>query len=464
MILSRLKSTSLALRISLATAAILLFAGMFAGAAIFHTVQHSLHQDLESKINERLEWIEASIELEKGRLEFEPNQAHFESDVSWQVTFLDGQVLWSENWQEHAHKTTTKTRPITVGNAESPIALTQSIHRLEEIGKYGHPYQLNNPNEKIQLRVKVRAYNGYIGEELRRLSFALWTVGPLSIFGISAILAWFVRRQLRPLEEIASHASRIGPETLNSRIASGGNSIECVRLQHSLNMMISRLEEGLGRERLFASAAAHELRTPIAQLRTSIEVEMRKDRTLEEYKKALTQTLDDVIRMQNLVEQLLLLTKMQQSASELEPLSLSDLITQAQKAADVQATCGASIREFKIKGKPELVICGLRNVLQNAARYAPNKQPSIDACLKDGDIEVVVADNGPGISETNLERIFDPLLRLDNARSIGDSANGFGLGLTVSRAAIQACGGFLFCRARSDGNSGAEFVFRFKKA
>ncbi len=454
---------SLSARISLVVAALLISAGLVTGYAIFRSVQHSLLQDVDSHISERIAWIEASIELEHGRLEFEPNQAHLESNVAWQVSLRDGRVLWSENWSTHTHKTTTRSNLIVLGDPNGELLATESVRILQTGGQYGNAYQLPE-NGKLELRLEARAPVGNISESLHRLSLALWTIGPLSIFLLSIIFALFIRRQLRPLGEMALLASQIGPQDLNKRIESAGNSEECLRLRDSINTMIDRLTDGLNRERQFAYAAAHELRTPVAQLRTSLEIALRKERTQDDYRTTVAQSLEDVVRMQALMEQLLLLTRNQQSAETLDAIPLIEMLSKAQKAANITLDCAAVKSDVLIKGKEELIFCGFRNVLENAARYAPGRSPEISVTENERDVQIAISDHGPGISESDRERIFQPLTRLDQARSIGDSADGFGLGLTVARSAIRACGGELFCQSRNDGTAGAAFIFRLIKA
>ena len=99
--------------------------------------------------------------------------------------------------------------------------------------------------------------------------------------------------------------------------------------------------------------------------------------------------------------------------------------------------------------------------MENAKRYAPDSAPRVTFSKSDRGVNITVEDRGPGIEEADRERIFEPLLRLDRARTIGNAADGFGLGLTVARSITRSFGGDLACRARSDGQAGAAFVFDF---
>jgi signal transduction histidine kinase len=283
------------------------------------------------------------------------------------------------------------------------------------------------------------------------------------------VLFWLlIRWQLRPLARMAQQASGIGPGNLAERIAPVGSSAECVRLRESINAMLSRLAEGLEREHNFASSAAHELRTPLAQLRTQIEVALRKQRDAAEYRTGLAEALVDVERLEKLVLGLLQLTRSQDDASiECQPVSLGAVLkkVQAIHGGDAaQFADGEQVAGLLVRADEELLAAAISNVLDNAARYAPGAPATVTVTAADDEVVLVVADRGPGVPEAERERIFDPLTRLDEARSIGETADGFGLGLAVARAAVRRFGGDLVCRGRTDGDSGAEFVFRLPRA
>ena len=120
--------------------------------------------------------------------------------------------------------------------------------------------------------------------------------------------------------------------------------------------------------------------------------------------------------------------------------------------------------ELLVRGREELLVAALRNVLENASRYAPARPAELSIQTQGSQIHIVIEDNGPGVPTPERERIFDPLVRLDAARTIRDDSHGFGLGLTVARSAVRACGGDLTCTPRSDAKPGAAFVFSLSPA
>jgi signal transduction histidine kinase len=117
-----------------------------------------------------------------------------------------------------------------------------------------------------------------------------------------------------------------------------------------------------------------------------------------------------------------------------------------------------------VHGDADLLRAAFGNVFENAARYAPGEPPTVRVEPSAEQVRVVVSDRGPGVPEVERERIFQPLTRLDAARTVGGAADGFGLGLATARSAVRAFGGDLVCRGRADGAAGAAFVFTLRRA
>jgi signal transduction histidine kinase len=328
-------------------------------------------------------------------------------------------------------------------------------------------YRLTGKPGRIELVIMARTSSAGMEYVLARLAWSLKMIGPLALLLTGALLAALIRWQLRPLARMAEQASRIGPGSPAERIGPVGSNTECVQLRDAINGMLERLAEGLEREHRFASTAAHELRTPLAQLRTTIEVALRRDRDADEYRAALAETLDDVERLQKLVLGLLHLARSAEhfGMASGRPVVLASLLEKAGRDHG-PAFVGGRVKgdEVAVEGDEDLFLAALGNVLENAAHHAPEAPATIRVEDAGASVRLVVADHGPGIAAADRERIFEPLTRLRPARLDRDAADGFGLGLAVARAAARAYGGDLACRGRSDGDPGAEFVFSFRKA
>jgi signal transduction histidine kinase len=458
---------SITARVVCAVAVILAIAGCLIGVALYRNVSHSAQEETRAQLNQRIGLLQASVELdEEGNLEFEPKQTLTAMPERWRIATADGKVLWASQWDLDSSSFVTQTKTILLGEPGGK-ALTSDDIRPMAAKSPGSPfgsYVVDDKHGKIEVRVSARESNAHAEEELKHLRFALGTIGPVSILALMLILGFFIKWQHAPLTGMSKQAAAIGPQNIDLRIGPVGSCVELVRLRESINSMVQRLGEGLERERQFSSMAAHELRTPLTQMRLGIEIALSKERSNPEYVETLRQSLNDIERLQNLVGNLLFLTRDHKGTGMRNVLALKEIVTQAMRSCGAFPIIATDLQSLNVRGNDELLECAVRNVLENALRYAPEKPAEIKASDSGKIIRLSIADSGSGIPEADRERIFEPLTRLDEARSIGEETKGFGLGLTVARYAMRACGGNLICKGRDDGAKGAQFEFSFEKS
>lgn len=332
-------------------------------------------------------------------------------------------------------------------------------HAVEVFPQYGLP----RGGGSFELTATAAASTLEMERKLARLARVLGVGGPLALLAAGAVLVLLIRAQLRPLSRMAAQASRVGPRDLTERIGPVGTSQECVRLRESINAMVERLADGLERERRFAATAAHELRTPMAQLRSTVEVALRRQRDASEYREALAESVEDIERLDKLVSGLLELTRRPESVRG-RPVPLAGLLHRVLRSRDdVARPEGLSESStLCVEGDEELFTAALAGVCDNAARHGGGEDVTVRVETDGTTIRVMIADRGPGVPPGDRERIFEPLTRLDSAPSSKDGPPGFGLGLAVARSTLRAFGGDLVCRERSDGANGCDFVFTFQ--
>lgn len=458
---------SLANRISFAAVGMVAIFGTLAGYALYDKVRRSLKDEMEGRQNVRLAWIEASLEYDDYHLGFSPKKVSEGAAELWQVATRDGMVLWESGdipAFSNIKKFSSETRRYVNGSPDFTTASSQSLRPVEEASRPYVIYEFPTGRTRVDLLITARTPSEAMYAELSRLRWALFAIVPAGTAALALLLTWFVRIQLRPLEAVARSATAIGPSDTRARIDVPANALEIVQLRDAINGMISRMSEGFERERRFSSFAAHELRTPLAQLRTNIEVTLRRERDANEYRHSMREALLDIERLQKLVTDLLHLTRAQEAlVSQNEQAELNIVIAQAARASGQDIAKIDSATPALIRGNEDLLISAVRNVLENAARYAPGSAPALNIQSDTNHVRLMISDKGPGIPEFERERIFQPLTRLDAARSIKEQGGGFGLGLAIARSAVRACGGDLICKARADGQAGAEFVFIFQR-
>jgi signal transduction histidine kinase len=339
--------------------------------------------------------------------------------------------------------------------------------RRHEASRYPEYELPADAAEEVRLELVLTAQTSAAGmkAELARTARVLWTLGPLALLLTAAALVLLIRWQLAPLARIAREAGAIGAENASARIGPTGSAAELTQLRQAINSMLQRLGEGLDREKRFAATAAHELRTPLAQMRMNLDVTLRRERSAGEYREALGDLSADVQRLERLVLGLLQLTRATtQSAESAGAVAVGPLlrrVTEGRGMVYVDAGAGEGLW---VRGDADLLASAIGNVIENAHKYAASEPPTLRIAPDGEYIRITIADRGRGIAEADRQRIFEPLTRLDGARSVGATAEGLGLGLAVARAAARAAGGELTCHARSDGGMGSEFVFTLRAA
>jgi heavy metal sensor kinase len=307
-----------------------------------------------------------------------------------------------------------------------------------------------------------------VGEPLRelRLYFALFAAPGLAL---SSFVGYFLaRRALRPVEEIRRNAERISRANLSERVPLPSSRDEIHDLARTFNEMLDRLEAAVDDLKNLAADAAHELRTPLANLRAEIDTAVQEPRTSEEHEKVLMSVADEVARMTRIVSDLFTLSRMdlRQHALEKRRIELKPLLEEARETW----TAAADRRRIEIRlegadapiqGDPSAVSRIFMNLVENAVKY--NREGGrITLSLERAPdaVKVRVADTGIGIEPENLPKLFRRFYRTDQARS--RETGGAGLGLAIVKSFVEAHGGRI--QVESVPEVGTTFTLTFPSA
>jgi two-component system OmpR family sensor kinase len=282
-------------------------------------------------------------------------------------------------------------------------------------------------------------------ETLSSLRYELLIAGPIAL--VLASLAGYVLAglALRPVESMRRRAEAIGAETPGERLPVPQTGDELERLGNTLNDMLERLEAALLRERGFVADAGHELRTPLALLRTELELALRHGESFEELREAVRQSSEEVDRLAQLAEDLLLIARSDQGRLplRLETLEPSELLASTANRFEwrgQEAGRGVRVRPDAtsscVKGDRLRLEQALANLVDNALRYGDG-EVRLTASQANGVVELHVTDEGDGFPPEFIEHAFERFSRADHARSRG----GTGLGLSIVRVIAEAHGG-----------------------
>jgi len=444
----------LPIRVRLAAAFALAMAAVLAGTASYLYVRLDSHLSAAVDRELRLRAQDLGVVVSRGgsSLALDSRTALVERGESYaQVLGTGGRVL-------DATRPLGRTPLLDAGERRSALERPLYADRARVPG-------LDEPSRLLATRVSragrqavlvVGTTTGDRSETLASLRDELLIAGPIALLlatGVGYLLAGV---SLGHIEAMRTRARAISAATVDERLPVPTARDELRRLAETLNEMLDRLQAALERERSFVADAGHELRTPLAHLRTELELALRQAEEPDELREALHGASQEAERLTQLAEGLLLIARGDRGEVplRLEDLEADDLLTTIATRFEWRAE--ALGKTVTVAGEPR-VLRGdrirleqaLGNLVDNALRYGgPSVGLAASTC--DGMVELHVRDDGPGFPAGFLEQAFERFSRPDAARSGG----GAGLGLSIVRTIAEAHGGSV--HARNGASAGAD--------
>ncbi|CAA9309875.1 MAG: probable two-component sensor kinase, partial [uncultured Frankineae bacterium] len=276
-----------------------------------------------------------------------------------------------------------------------------------------------------------------VDDPLRLVRAALLVGLPLLLLASTAGVWLTVGRTLRPVEQLRAGAEAVTAADPSRRLPVPAAEDEVRRLAETLNGMLDRLEAGGARQRAFVADAAHELRSPLAALRTVLEVALVHPDP-EGPEPTLRTASEEVLRMARLVDDLLLLARLDAGASPARGAGRAQRVDLAEVVRElVPDGVVLHLSPAPVVADPDALVRVVRNLVDNAVRHAAS---TVTVTVSAGEhVELLVDDDGPGIPEQERSRVFDRFHRLDSPRT--RDAGGTGLGLAIVRELVAVAGG-----------------------
>jgi len=309
-----------------------------------------------------------------------------------------------------------------------------------------------------------------VGETLGQLRWVMTGASAVFLLIAAIGLALVVRATLRPLDRMTSVARSIAHGDRGRRLRPARRDTEIGRVAVAFDEMLDGVEgaeraalDAETRVRAFVSDAAHELRTPVAGMRAAADTLVRSPGTADERERLATHVVREAERASRLIDDMLLMARVDQGISldvasvELGSVLLADVERQRLRRPSLDLRVVLPDGPVVVAADAGRVAQIVGNLVDNAARATGGTGRVtlwLDASRGD-EIAVLVSDDGPGVPEGDRERVFDRLVRLDEARRSGDG--GAGLGLPIARGLARAHGGDLVCEAPGVGRPGAVF-------
>jgi two-component system, OmpR family, heavy metal sensor histidine kinase CusS len=357
------------------------------------------------------------------------------------------------------HGTTIMTTP---GMADQ-LDMAQLVNRtanhpeasISMAGRHGQPFRVasaaaavgTNPphTDTIQIAIDVSQ------EEALLARYRLWFWAILLITSILFPLVGFrtARHGIRPVEQIAATARRITSTNLRERIQAEGYPSELASLAGTFNEMLDRLEESFERISRFSADIAHDLRTPVNNIRGEAEVALARARTVDEYRDVLESSLEEAVRLSDLIGDLLFLARAESPLTQLrlEQVDVGELLKTVRDYyeatavdAGISLTAAQAAESVTADLDRSLMLRAVSNLVSNAIAHTPQGGSVTLAATATGlEKSIEVRDTGSGIPAEALPRVFDRFFRVDPSRS--QTSGGTGLGLAIVQSIMTLHGG-----------------------
>jgi len=257
------------------------------------------------------------------------------------------------------------------------------------------------------------------------------------------------RHGIRPIEQIAETTRRITSTNLRERIRADGYPSELASLARTFNEMLDRLEESFEQISRFSADIAHDLRTPVNNIRGEVEVALARARTVDEYRDVLESSLEESVRLSELIGDLLFLARAESPLINLhrQRVDISDLLGIVREYYEATASDGGISLVTSGAAEPitaeldrSLMLRAVSNLVSNAIAHTPSGgSVSLMASAANAEIRIKVTDTGVGISAESLPKVFDRFFRVDPSRS--KNSGGTGLGLAIVQSIMTLHGG-----------------------
>ena len=304
---------------------------------------------------------------------------------------------------------------------------------------YNYTYNNNN------IVVVIAGYDEEGKEFLNRLKYILFFSFLGGIIVAFASGYFFSKLLLRPVQKIADEVNIISARNLTHRIQTDNAQDEWSYLTTTLNDLLNRLQESFEIQRRFISNASHELLTPLTSVSSQLEVSLLRERAPEAYRNTIRSVYQDVRNMSNLTQTLLEFAKASGTPGgiEIDLVRIDEILMRLPAEIMKQNELYTVKLTFErlpedeenliVFGNEALLFTAVKNIVSNACKYSDNHLAMVNLTVMADEVRIVVTDEGKGISEQDLQNIFQPFYRTDDSRNIA----GFGLGLSLAHRIVK---------------------------
>lgn len=380
-----------------------------------------LHQT-EMKFNgEKIVWVNKEEWEEKEHNEVNVNPVFVEikdlngNTVEKSPNLKKDHLEFLKDLESKTYKNTT------INNQEIKLSQTPIFNETKKVGYLLIAMSIEHP---LQL--------------LKSLKTILFILYPVVLILLFLIARFIVGRSIMPINKIIQTSNLITKDNLRYRMELPKNKDEIYSLSENINKLLDRIENTVEREKQFTSDASHELRTPLAIIKGTLEVLIRKPREKEEYEKKINFCISEVDRLNNLVDELLLLARFENqkdnirnTSISLNAITLDTLARFSEKIKTKKINVKVNFeKDFQISTDPEKFQIIISNLVSNALKYCNETGEIIlNASENEDQLAFQISNTGIGIPEDEIDKVFNPFFRSHSSDIT--AIKGVGLGLSI---------------------------------
>jgi signal transduction histidine kinase len=349
---------------------------------------------------------------------------------------------------------------------------------IDQVRKEGH-VQYEEGNRKVVGKFYKDNQGDFVilasavdeNSERRLLMLGKITIVLFIIFGTGLFFAgrMFAQKALSPVDKIVSQIKNIRSSNLHLRVSQVKSKDEIAELIENINRLLAHLQNAFELQQTFVANASHELRTPLTSIMGEVEVALEKTRDAVEYRRVLASIATDGARLQETITSLMELAQVDLNYTEakLTPVRVDELIWELEEKWSARK--GAGMLKIQLATLPEdeevltipanksMLYIALNNIIDNAFKYSEPNPVILSFEATEQSIIITVSDDGPGIREEHLEKIFHPFFRADKSRNIPGS----GIGLYITSKIVELFKGTI--RVNGGKGTGSTFIVEFRK-
>ncbi|WP_343660154.1 HAMP domain-containing sensor histidine kinase [Chryseobacterium sp.] len=301
-------------------------------------------------------------------------------------------------------------------------------------------YGIFYPDNQGDFVVFVKSPNDSFQSQILRLAIIM-----LSVLIVGLLVIYFLSRYLskvvyKPISNVVERINKVDYNNISTAITSTNTNDEVEELIKSYNKLLGRISENVLLQQNFINYVSHEFKTPLAAISGNLEVFAQKDRTPEEYREVAKESLENVYEIENILNNLLLMSGMTKLESSHQPMRVDELIWKIYEKLEPKAKENNSSIKIELKvtkpallefpGNETLLYLALYNIVENAIKYSFDKPVVITLSEKDSQLHIRVKDEGRGIPSEDLAKISETFYRGKNV----DTVKGSGIGLSLSKS------------------------------